>query len=104
MTTFKNQVTPVTHAVTCVMPSGEEIPVSMGESGDAGDVTIMIMVDDDGDVYEWFNSGTPWETVQNFATGAATLLICAGYEDHELVQVALRERELYADCFGIEVR
>ena len=78
-------------------------PIEMGEAGRDYPV-IMILLDDDGGIGEWLNADTYFETVQNFATSYPTLLICEGFEDHKLVKLALHERELYADCFGLEVK
>lgn len=64
-------------------------------------------LNDAGQSYD-YTTADCWETVQNFATDSecATVLIVGHYngqlddEAWKAYNVAVRERELYADCFG----
>ena len=74
-----------------------------------GDRTVTINEDDvtgivydpvEKEVIEWFTGDTPWETIVNFATSGADFYY---RPEGENIRRGLKERELYADCFNIEL-
>lgn len=79
-------------------PNGGD-SVTLGVDG-----VIAVLVDDDGEVYEWFTNETYRDTVANFATYVANLHhLPIDDTNRNVIEIALRERALYADCFGLEI-
>lgn len=95
---MRNTVEQVGKTFTYWTPNGDDT-VTLGE-----DDVIAVLVDDDGEVYEWFTSDTYFETVTNFATNMPNFVhLPIDDTNRQVIELALRERALYADCFGIEI-
>ena len=68
------------------------------------DDVVAVLVDGEGEVYEWFTDETYPDTVANFATNAPNFIhLPIDDTNRKVIEIALRERALYADCFGIEI-
>lgn len=86
------------------LPGGfEERIVTLGEDG-----VIGVWTDSNGELIEWLTEDTYWETAQNFATCGENFHYIDQGEPHDmtpakLIALVLRERELYADCFSVEL-
>ena len=73
-----------------------------------GDMIVAVLIDidpenDTPNVVEYFYAGTHLETVENFATDSTHLVYLDGAKDLDAqmaIHVAIRERNLNADCFG----
>lgn len=79
-------------------PNGGD-SVTLGVDG-----VIAVLVDNDGEVYEWLTDETWPETVSNFATQAPNFHhLPIDDTNRNVIEIALRERALYADCFGLEI-
>ena len=95
---MRNIVGRVGMSFTYWTPDGDAT-VSLGY-----DDVVAVLVDDAGEVYEWYTSETYFETVANFATNAPNFIhLPIDDTNREVIELALRERALYADCFGIEI-
>lgn len=57
---------------------------------------------DGSEVVEFFTSDTPTETTVNFATDAPKLIVLNGHYLDANIKAAVRQRDLYADCFNME--
>lgn len=96
---MKNTVEQVGMSFTFWTPNGDDT-VTLGEDG-----VIAVLVDSEGEVYEWFTTETYSETVANFATSAPNFIhLPIDDTNREVIELALRERALYADCFGIDLQ
>ena len=74
--------------------------VTLGEDG-----VIAVLVDPEtGEVNEWITDDTCRETAVNFATwGDMHAIYDRDGNESPLVASMRHERELYGDCFGVEV-
>ena len=64
------------------------------------DVVAVMYDSAEAEVVEWFTHDTPRETAVNFATSGDTFYF---NPESPINAYALRERELFADCFGLAV-
>ena len=95
---MKNIVELAGKSYTYWTPNGDDT-VTLGE-----DDVIAVLVDNAGEVYEWFTDETYRDTVANFATNAPNFIhLPIDDTNREVIELALSERALYADCFGIEI-
>lgn len=76
--------------------------ITLGQVDIDDDYVLAILLDENGDVFEWITASTPWQTAQNFATDAHTILLLDG-DTSRNAEVIRREVELYNDCFGYAV-
>lgn len=87
------------HRETCIHWGESHDVLTLGQVDIDGDYILAILLDEDGDVLEWISASTHWETAQNFATDAHTILLLDG-DTSRNAEVIRREVELYNDCFG----
>lgn len=64
---------------------------------------MTYFLNEDGRAYDYAHNDA-WETIQNFATECASVIVIESEPkteaDLRAFLVASKERELYADCFG----
>ena len=88
-------------------PESEDLTLGVPDERD-GDMIVAVLIDVDPEndipsVVEYFYAGTHLETVENFATDSSHLVYLDGAKDLDAqmaIHVAIRERNLNADCFG----
>jgi len=77
-------------------------PVTLGSMDAYGDVVLAMILDENGDVYDFITTDTYWETAQSLAqSGALVVLDDPAALTSRPIMAAMHEATLRADCFGI---
>jgi hypothetical protein len=77
------------------------MPVTLGALDESGEPILALVLDEDGNVYEWITADTlPYAARAFIASGTLVVLDTDDALNAAPVAAARQESELYADCFG----
>lgn len=84
----------------------EDYDLTIGTETEDGEILVAILIDEYGEVFEWFTEHTWHETVDNYAKQAPILVYWDNPSTTEQISVianAKRSRREYGNCFDIDV-
>lgn len=89
-----------THTVYTSVWSASEIELTLGVRDENNNFIVAVLLDENGNVMEWFTEESWFETVANFAPNYKYMVYLDVSDDpdvQEVIGVALKERRLAVD-------